>query len=177
MMTDFRKKVLKVSEPRKHKVTGSLGVYDAYKHIRRNKWYDIGRPLKEHEFYTIVRGINNLLADELIKGNEIVLPYRMGKLELRKTEAKISIQDGQVKTNLPIDWDRTLKLWSEDTESYKAKTLVKMEEREMFRVFYNRINSNYINSSFYEFNINRDIKTRLKQKIKEGHIDAFMING
>lgn len=101
----------------------------------------------------------------------------MGKLELRKTKANIRIKDGKIKTNLPVDWDRTLQLWSEDKESFEAKTLVKVEEKELFRVFYNRMNCNYNNCSFYEFRINRDIKKRLKQQIKEGHVDAFMING
>lgn len=40
---------------KKFKVTGSWGIYDAYKSIRRHKWYDIGRPLTEKEFYAIVR--------------------------------------------------------------------------------------------------------------------------
>lgn len=176
-MDELRKKILKVDQPREHKVTGSLGVYNAYKYIRKNKWLDIGRPLTEHEFYSIIRGVNDLLADQIVKGKDIVFPHRMGRLELRKTKANIRIKDGKIKTNLPVDWDRTLKLWSEDKESFEAKTLVKMEEKELFRVFYNRMNCNYNNCSFYEFRINRDIKKRLKQQIKEGHLDAFMING
>ena len=87
---EFKEKILKKRSKRQGKVSGSYGVYDAYKSIRMNKWYDIGRPLTEHEFYTIIRSINLLLADELSKGNEIVFPYRMGSLELRKSrrEAK-----------------------------------------------------------------------------------------
>ena len=78
-------------------------------------------------------------------------------------------------TNLPIDWDRTLKLWSEDEKAYKERTLVKVEEKEIFKVFYNRRNANYENKSFYEFEVNRDLKRRLKQRIKSGAIDAFKI--
>lgn len=176
-MDEVRRNILKVNEPREHKVTGSLGVYNAYKYIRKNKWFDIGRPLTEHEFYSIIRRVNDLLADEIVNGNDIVLPHKMGRLELRKTKANIRIQNGKIKTNLPVDWDRTLQLWSEDKESFETKTLVKMEEKEFFRVFYNRMKCNYNNNSFYEFKLNRDIKIRLKHKIKEGHIDAFMING
>jgi hypothetical protein len=47
-MEDFRRKILKLNEPRKHKVRNSLGVYDAYKYIRKNKWFNIGIPLTEH---------------------------------------------------------------------------------------------------------------------------------
>jgi hypothetical protein len=42
------------------------------------------------------------------------LPHRLGRLEVRKNAASITIKDGKVKTNLPIDWDATLKLWFED---------------------------------------------------------------
>lgn len=174
-MDEFRRSILKVDKPRNHEVNRSLGVYDAYKYIRKNKWLNIGRRLTEHEFYTIIRQINNLLADELVKGKDIVLPHRLGRLELRKYDTRMSIKDGKLITNLPIDWDRTLKLWAEDEESYKERTLVKVEEKEIFKVFYNRSKANYENKTFYSFKVNRDLKRRLKQKIKDGAIDAFKI--
>jgi hypothetical protein len=59
-------------------------------------------------------------------------------LELRKYDASIKIVDGKVKTNLPIDWDKTLKLWYEDEEAYKQRTLIKMEEKEIYKVHYNK---------------------------------------
>lgn len=174
-MDDFRKKVLKLDKPRQHKVNNSLGVYDAYKWIRKNKWLDIGRHITEHEFYTIIRQVNNLLAENFLKGRDIVLPHRLGTIELRKYETKMSFNNGKLHTNLPIDWDRTLKLWAEDEEAYKEKMLVKVEEKEIFKVFYNKGKANYNNKSFYEFEVNRDLKRRLKQRIKDGLIDAFKI--
>lgn len=174
-MDEFRRAILKVDGNRKHRVNNSNGVYDAYKYIRKNKWFNIGRPLTEHEFYTIIRQVNNYLADELLQGNDILLPCRLGRIELRKYDANISIKNGILKTNLPIDWDRTLKLWSEDEEAYKERTLVKMEEKEIFKVFYNKRDANYENKSFYTFEVNRDLKRRLKQKIKCRAIDAFKL--
>lgn len=174
-MDDFRREILRVNGPRRHKVNNSNGVYDAYKWIRKNKWLDIGRPLTEHEFYTIVRQVNNYLADELLQGQDIVLPHRLGRIELRKYATRMSFENGVLRTNLPVDWDRTLKLWSEDEEAYKDRTLIKMEEKEIFKVFYNKKTANYSNKSFYEFEVNRDLKRRLKQKIKSGAIDAFRI--
>lgn len=170
---EFRAEVLGIHRTRRHRVTNSLGVYDAYKWLRKNKWLNIGRPLTEHEFYSIIRKVNNYLADELVQGKDIVLPHRLGRIEIRKGKPSIRIKDGNVKTDLPIDWDRTLKLWYEDQESFENKTLIKMEEKEVFKVYYNRANSDFNNKSFYEFIINRDIKKRLKQQIKEGQIDAF----
>lgn len=174
-MDEFRRQVLKVDGPRVHKVNNSYGVYDAYKYIRKNKWFDIGQSLTEHQFYSIIRGINNLLAESLIQGNDIELPCRMGTIEVRKYDARVSIKDGKVRTNLPIDWDRTLKLWLEDEEAYQERTLIKMEEKEIFKVYYNRIKADYNNKSLYEFIVNRDLKKRLKQKIKNGNFDAFKL--
>lgn len=174
-MDDFRRKVLKVDKPRTHKVRNSLGTYDAYKWIRRNKWLDIGRTLTEHEFYSIIRKVNDYLANSLINGEDITFPNRMGTLELRKYRPTLSVKDNKLKSTLPIDWDRTLKLWSEDEEAYKERTLVKMEEKETFKVFYNKRTANYENKSFMQFEVNRDLKRRLKQRIKSKAIDAFKL--
>lgn len=174
-MDEFRKQVLKINGPRVHKVNNSYGVYDIYRYIRKNKWFDIGQPVTEHQFYSIIRRMNNLLADALIHGHDIELPCRMGVIEVRKYDARISIENGKVKTNLPVDWDRTLKLWSEDEEAYKERTLIKMEEKEIFSIFYNRTAANYKNKSFYEFRTNRQLKLRIKKRIKSGNFDAFKI--
>lgn len=174
-MEDFRRKILKVDKSRTHKVRSSLGVYDAYKYIRKNKWFDIGQPLTEHQFYTIIRRMNEYLSEDLLRGGDINLPCRMGRIEVRKYNKSISIKDGKLVTNLPIDWDATLKLWSEDEDAYKEKTLVKMEENEIFKVIYNRSKADYNNKSFYEFSLNRDLKKQLKKRIKEGNFDSFNI--
>lgn len=173
---DFKNAIKNIHGNRSHKIKNSLGVYDAYKWIRKNKWLNIGRPLSEHEFYSIIRKVNNCLAEELVKGQDVTFPLRMGRLEIRKYTPKIYFDGNKVRTNLPIDWDRTLKLWYEDEESYKNKTLVKMEEKEVFKVYYNKSIADYTNKTFYTFNINRDLKTKLKKKIKEGRYDAYLLS-
>ena len=174
-MDEFRRKVLKVDHSRNHKVKNSIGVYDIYKHIRKNKWYDIGQPITEHQFYTIIRQVNNVLADNLLKGNDIVFPNKMGRLEVRKFEPIIRFDDNKLTVRLPIDWDRTLKLWSEDEEAYKERTLIKMEEKEIFKVYYNKTRADFPNKGFYQLQINRDLKIALKKKIKLGNFDAFLL--
>lgn len=173
---EFKSKVQHLSESRKHKATNSIGVYSAYKWIRKNRWLNIGRCLTEHEFYSIIRKVNNYLADSFLQGNDIKLPHRMGRIELRKYDVRVSLDGEKVKTNLPIDWDKTLKLWYEDEEAYKEKTLVKVEEKEIFKVYYNKQLAKYNNQVFYEFKVNRELKKALKKNIKEGRIDAFLLN-
>ena len=171
---DFKTAIQGLQNTRTHKVTNSLGSYDAYKYIRKNKWFNIGRPLTEHEFYQIIRRINNYLAEELINGNDVIFPNRMGKLELRKRNSlPIIDKNGNLKVTYAIDWNSTLKLWYEDEEAFNNKTLVRLPERNIFRIKYNKNTANYNNKSFMEFQVNRNIKVRLKQKIKNNEIDAF----
>lgn len=170
-----REELLKLNEPRVHKVNKSLGVYDCYKWLRKRKWIDIGERLTEHEFYSIIREVNNMLAHRLSMGGDVKLPHRMGTIELRKINAYINLKDDGLHTNLPIDWDRTLKLWCEDEEAYKSRTLLKMEEKEIFKIYYNKNKADYTNKSFYQFNANRELKKALKRNIKEGRVDAFLI--
>lgn len=171
---EFRASQQKLHDNRKHKVTGSLGVYNAYKWIRKNKWLDLDRPVTEKEFYSIIRRVNNYLAEELSKGNDVILPNRMGRLELKKHKPFIGYKKDKLIVNLSIDWDATLKLWYEDEEAYNNKTLVKIPEREIFKFYYNKYEANYTNKSFFEITINRDIKKTIKNRIKNGQVDAFI---
>lgn len=171
--SEFEAFIRKKHLPKNVKVKNSWGIYDAYKYIRKNGWYNIGRPLKEHEFYSIVRSINNLLAKEIVAGNTITFQCRMGSLELRKRKAGVSIKDGKLKNTYPIDWDSTVKLWYEDPEARENKTLIRNEVKEVFYVKYNKHNTNYENKTFYEFQLNRFIKRALKDSINKGKIDAL----
>lgn len=175
-MDSFRKKILKVDKPRIHKVNNSLGVYDAYKWLRKNKWLDVG-PVSEHDFYAIIRTMNKALADNFLHTGSIKLPERMGEISLRKYPVKIVLKNGKIQTNLPIDWDATLSLWSEDKDSYNNRVLIRAEERELFKVLYDKSKAIYNNKSFYKFELNRDIKVSLKRKLKDGLLDAFMLCG
>ena len=175
-MDNFRREVLKVNKSRVHKVKNSLGVYDAYKWLRKNKWLDM-EPISEHDFYAIIRAVNKALAKSFLHLGSIKLPLRMGEIILRKYHPSITSQDGEIKTNLPVDWDSTLQLWSEDKESYKKRTLIRLEEKEVFKVLYDKSKALYNNKSFYTLELNRNIKLSLKKQLKNGLLDAFMLCG
>lgn len=173
---EFRNSIKKVSEPRRHKIRNSYGIYDGFKFYRKNKPKGDKYILTESQYFMITRMVNNIISDELIKGNDIIFPNNMGRLELRKYNRKVSLdKDNKIKTNLPINWDKTLKLWYEDKESYSNKTLVRVESNEIFTVYYNKGKANYSNKSFYEFNVNRNLKQRLKNRIKVSKVDALQL--
>ena len=172
-LREFKRRIRKVNQSRKYKVRNSLGVYDGYKYYRKNKPDSKEYVLTESQYFSIIRKINLHLVDELLLGHDVRLPKSMGTIEIRKYDRKIRLgKDGKIHTNLPIDWDKTLKLWYEDEEAFKDKTLVRAEENEIFKVYYNRGSANYNNKTYYEFLFNRDLKIGLKQRIKEGLIDA-----
>ena len=172
---EFKFNVQHLNSLRIHKVKNSYGVYDGFKYYRKNRPKEHKYVLTESQYFSIIRRVNELLGEALINGEDVTLPYRLGRLEVRKYEARITTDGKKVRTNLPIDWDRTLKLWYEDKESYKNKTLIKVEEKEIYKVYYNRNVAEFTNKAFYQFDVNRELKRRLKQNIKEGKLDAFLL--
>ena len=173
-LINFKRKVLKVDGPRTHKIRNSVGVYDCFKYYRKTRPKGKEYVLSESEYFSIVRHINDILAKQLARGMEIKLPSNMGVLEVRKYNKSIKIdENGKVKTNLPIDWDKTLELWYNDEEARNKKILLRIEVDEIFSLIYNRNSAKYTNKSFYDWSFNRDLKKRLKQNIKDGAIDAL----
>lgn len=172
-LQEYRNAVLKVDKPRKTSINNSWGVYDAFKYYRKNKPKDKKYVLSESQYFAIVRRTNLLLAEELCNQNDIVFPYSMGRLEVRKTIPRVYIDNGKIKSTYPIDWDGTIRLWYEDQESRKKKTLLKKKEKAVFRIVYNKSKAMYTNKNYFEFIVNRTIKRSLKDTILQGDFDAF----
>lgn len=170
----FRARIIKPKgKKRNFKVTNSWGVYDAYKALRKAKWYDLERPLTEKEFYAIIRGINKLLAEDIIQGREVLFPWGMGKLELRKYKRGVDIVDGKLRISYVINWPETLKLWHKDPEERKKKTLLRWENPWLYHVKYVKTDADFTNKSFYQFALNSFIKDEISKRINEGTVDAL----
>ena len=167
---EFLNSIKKVNSSRVHKVKNSWGVYDAFKWYRKHKPNGKQYILKEVQDFAIIRSINNLLRESFIDGNDIKFPEKMGSLELRANKPKIVLNGKKVKTNLPIDWNATLKLWYEDKQAYKDKFLVKTVESEIYKIYYSKNKANYNNKSFYQFIPNREFKLQLKHALKEENL-------
>lgn len=153
-------------------VNNSIGVYDIYKFMRKKKWYNIGRPLKEKEYYAIIRGVNLYLADELAKGNMINLPHRMGKFDLRRFKRGASIVNGKLKVTYPVNWGDTLMLWEKDEDARREKILMRYENRWIYYIKYLKRHAVYNNKEFYQFDLNTFIKRNLSENIKQGKLDT-----
>ena len=108
---EFMSSAKKAKGKRVHKVRNSWGVKDAFHYYRKTRPKESEYVLTECEFLSIIRKTNDILRQLIIKGEEIVLPEKMGKLELRKRQTIVEFKEGKLRTNLPVDWDSTLKLW------------------------------------------------------------------
>lgn len=172
-LEEFKTEVCKRTGEKNFKITDSWGIYDAYKKIRKQGWYDIGRPLKEHEFYSIVRKVNDLLAENIANGETVTFPCRMGKLELRREPRGVSIVQDKLKISYPVNWEDTLRLWYEDAEARKNNILLRFENKEVYRTKYCKFDATYENKTFYEFALNRFIKRALKKNIDKGKIETL----
>lgn len=149
------------------------GVYDSYKLIRKNHWYNIGHPVSEKDFYYIIRNVNKLLVEEFLKGREITFPSSMGKLELRKYEVGAFFDNGRLKISYPVDWEETWKLWYNDRDAYKEKVVVRHQDQWVYKVHYNKYSANYSNKMFYQFKLNQTVRRALSDNIKQGKIDSL----
>lgn len=173
LFDEFRKSTLRVNNKRHHSIKNSLGVRDAYKWCNANKKFK--NKVSEHDFYRIIRTVNNALSDQLIQGNDVKFPQRMGQLEIRKYSTYVKYHEGKIKTNRGIDWQATLKLWYEDQEAKENKILVKVEDQEVFTLYYNKSFANYNNKSIYQFKPHRRLMLAIRKAGKEGNIDAYKI--
>lgn len=166
--------VKKVKSPRKHKINSSLGVTSCFKWLKENN-IDLKQKLTSKQFSDIIREVNKEIGETLLSSKEVLLPHRMGLLEIRKLDTKVLYKQDKLIVTNPIDWNATLKLWYEDEEAKKNKQTIKVEEKEIFRFYYNRLRAKYKNQSYFNIKFNRNLKLKLKDRIQQGSIDAYLL--
>ncbi|MBO6233324.1 MAG: hypothetical protein J6N78_04615 [Clostridia bacterium] len=160
----------------KFKITNSWGVYDYFKWFRKNNYCGLTIVINEKVYYNIIRTINNYYASALINGEDIQLPERMGTIKLRKLKREVyRDKNGKVKTNLPVDWDRTLDLWYIDEEARREKKLIRFEPRSGYRLrkIYDKTNATFNNKSFFEFKIIRKVFVNINKRVSEGILNLY----
>lgn len=175
--SEFIKRIKKVTGHRKHSVTNSLGVRDAMNHYRKNRPKESSFVLSPSQYYSIIRKVNEMLGEQLLKGCSIKLPYRMGSLYIVKKLRQPKLNEaGKLVYRVPIDWDATLKLWYESEEDLKNKTLIKVEDKNGYKFHYERKHTDYENQSVTQFLPTRALKLKLKQLIKSQSLEGYNTN-
>lgn len=171
---DFKKRITR-DHIRKHKVTNSWGTYDYYKYYRRSKPAGKKYVLTESQFYAIIRKVNQEIVDHLLTYSSVPLPFKFGELIIQKFDKTPRINErGELVHNTCIDWGETLRLWYEDDEAFREKTLVYMTTTSQYKVLFYKAKAMFPYQGFYEFKLNSTARQILSKKIKNGEIDGFM---
>lgn len=168
MFSDYLKEKKKVSGKRKRKLKSDVGTNTIALKYKKDV-----NALSDTDFRNVINCINNMLVDDLVSGKDVVLPFKLGRLEVRKFPTRVKIVDGKLKNSMPIDWNETLKLWYDNKSAEKKKILVRHETNYIYRIVYNKFNARYTNQNIYKFVPSRGLKIKLKESIKNG-LDAFM---
>ena len=141
-----------------HTITHCLGARDAWKWLRRNKWHKTkGQPVSQSLYSSIIDRVNQLLVEQMLEGHEIELPHRMGSFYLASWPAKVSMKDGELKTNYRTDWLKTLKLFYEDEEARNLHKTVKRIQRDIVFIKWDKRKATFTNRRFYVFRANRSL--------------------
>jgi hypothetical protein len=175
--SNFRKEVLKVAKPRTSYISGSLGVKQAYKYYQKHRPKESKYVLKDSQYYKIIRGINELLIEELYNANIIKFPYRMGYIELKEYNPKVEFRDGKLHNTYYIDWNATLQLWFEDEYSKDNKILVRKRGDKIYRLLYLKgKKAKYNNKIFFKFRFHRSLRQKIKEQVINNNINAYKLN-
>jgi len=162
---------------RVHRATADYGVNDYYRAFKLNNKDSI---LSRKAYGEIIKEFNAFLRDGLsMKGKEIVLPKKMGRVELRKSKTEVKIDsEGNIVNNLPVNWKETRKLWLENKHAEEKKIKIRFTnehtDSHTFKITFLKAKADFKNKSLYTIKFNRQLKRDLSQSIFKGRIDAFV---
>ena len=172
---DYAKEVQNVHGKRKHKITGSQNTISGFSYYRKIRPKEKEFVLRDKEYLSIIREMNNLVADYLIENKSIRLPAGFGKLEVVKYETKSWIDEsGKFISTKKVDMNSTIILWYEDEESRINKTLVRYDDEFVFRFNYPQHGRMYKYNGYYSIKFNRQLQQKLKLAIQAGNYDTYL---
>lgn len=174
---EYFRKVLKLGEKRKSKITNSYNVIDAYRYLYRIGYFKNNNMVKE-KFYSIWSRITKYMSEGLAKGEEYKFPFGMGSISLRKGKSRVFIKDNNklAYRYKEIDWNTTLNLWYDDEETRQKKILVRYEKKYGYRIFYSKYDATCHNLLYYQFRTMDSLKCKIDKQVSEEDLDLFMIH-
>lgn len=172
---EYLKIAKNVNSNRKHKITGSQNTISGFHYYRKIRPKESEFVLKDKEYLSIIREMNNLVSDYLIENKSIRLPSGFGKIEIVKYETKSWIDEsGKFVSSKRVNMNETFKLWYEDEESRNNKTLIRYDDDFIFRIKYPQIGRIYKYNSYFSIRFNRKLRYKLMLAIKSGNYDTYL---
>jgi hypothetical protein len=111
---------------------------------------------KGKRMVSIINALNKYYAQKVMSNKRVTLPYKFGYLTLSRI--KNYYKDDGTPTYF-VDWGETNKLWKEDEEAKRNKTLVRKVVESNVRLLLK--DSTYKHHSFYRFTPTRTNKRKL----------------
>lgn len=153
----------------KRLITNSYIPREAYRYERKNKYPTIGERVSDPLFLSVIKNVNLVMADELLKGNIVKFPMRMGTLQIGvrdKTTSKNRF--GHYVTTKSINWKKTRELWEKEPDLKEKGAVVFSENSAIPKVKFDTSNSNCANHTFYQFRVTLDLMHRAHTLIDSG---------
>lgn len=146
------------------KFYNSRDSYTIYKNMSKN-------PVDISKYVNIVNSFMKFLIAYLLTKGEIILPERLGTLQILGKKVKVKIEDGKIKGLAP-DWVKTKKLWEENKEAKDNKTLVyhfnEQTNGVRYRFFWSKNRVLVSNKTLYNLKMTRTNKRALSDLVKNG---------
>lgn len=124
----------------------------------------------------IIQDINRLLIKNFYLGKDIVFPFKLGKIELRKYPTYSKIVDGKLKDNYSINWKKTKELWANDKEARENKTLIRIYSKYNYKIHYSKKKTGIPFQKGITFSAYRAFKRGLVPLIHNQELDAYLFN-
>jgi len=174
---EFRAEILKVKGKRNRKIKNCYNVADYFAYYKKTKPDTKEFSISQPTYSAIIKNINNRLRQHLIEDGELKLPCDMGILKIHKTIVKPKVVDNKLIYNSAVDWQSTMKLWEDDPESKVAKTVVKFNPGDRYRIKYlNKRCRLFKNKEYFIVLPTREWKHELVKAIKDGLVNNFFIS-
>ena len=162
-----------VKGKRKFKIKNSLGVYDAYRAYRKNRFKNKLSTIKVKDYYKIIDKVNLKLAEIFINEGYLDLPMGMGTLYVAKIPEKYYFKDGKFELYRPVDWNSTLKYWYTNKEAFENKEIIRYDKLIQTKIFYKKKTATYKNRFCIFFEPNTFLKKALRKNVELGKVIIY----
>lgn len=170
-LEEFRREVLKLGMSRNHRITNSIGSRKLYRKAQKTLPFEIS----ETEYILLIKDIHAKIKETLLEGKTVKLPKGFGELSIRKKPSYVKLSKGKIHTNLPIDWDTTLKLWKDNKEKKDNKTLIRHTCQDIYKIHHNKKPATFRKQRYYEFFPTRAFKVAVKEKANNYNLECLAL--
>jgi len=132
----------------------------------------VDNPKDSKTYIAVANGYMKFIMEQVTEGHEVVLPARLGSLEIRGRRGTIRVNADTGLRCLPPDWVRTRALWNINAEAKAARKIVYCLNEEssglIYKVHWSKRNILIENKRLYSLRIARTPKRAISQAIKSG---------